>query len=70
MNYWKFSLWTIVGSGLWCAVLCWLGIKAGQDEALMKGELHSITYWAAGILAVLGVVYYFFVHRHMQAEKK
>jgi membrane protein DedA with SNARE-associated domain len=70
MNYWTFSLWTLVGSGLWCAVLCWLGIKAGQDQALMNGELHSITYWAAGILAVLGVVYYFFVHRHMQAEKK
>lgn len=70
MNYWKFSLWTIVGSGLWCTVLCWLGIKAGQDEALMNGELHSITLWAAGILAVLGIVYWFFVHRHMQAEKK
>ena len=70
MNYWKFSLWTIVGSGLWCTVLCWLGIQAGQDEALMNGELHSITLWAASILAALGVVYWFFVHRHMQAEKK
>ncbi len=70
MNYWKFSLWTLVGSGLWCGVLCWLGIQAGQDEALMKGELHSITYWAVGILAVLGVIYYFFVHRQMQAGKK
>ena len=70
MNYWKFSLWTLVGSGLWCAVLCWLGIKAGQDEALMNGELHSITYWVVGILAVLGTVYWFFVHRHMQAAKK
>ncbi len=70
MNYWKFSLWTLVGSGLWCGVLCWLGIKAGQDEALMSGELHAITYWAAGILAVLGVIYYFFVHRQMQAGKK
>ena len=70
MNYFKFSLWTIIGSGLWCAVLCWLGVKAGQDQALMNGELHSITYWAIGILAVLGVVYWFFVHRHMQAARK
>src|SRR5258708_1789096 len=70
MDYWKFSLWTVVGSGLWCGVLCWLGIKAGQDEARMKGELHAITCWAAGILAVLGVIYYFFVHRQMQAGKK
>jgi len=70
MNYWKFSLWTVIGSGLWCSVLCWLGVKAGQDESLMKGELHSITLWGAGILAVLGVFYWFFVHRQMQADKK
>ncbi len=70
MSYWKFSLWTVIGSGLWCTVLCWLGVKAGQDESLMKGELHSITLWGAGILAVLGVFYWFFVHRQMNAAKK
>jgi len=70
MDYWKFSLWTLVGSGLWCGVLCWLGVKAGQDEALMRGELRAITIWAAGLLGLLGAIYWFFVHRHMQAEKK
>ena len=69
MNYLKFSLWTLVGSGLWCGVLCWLGVKAGQDEALMSGELHAITLWGAGILAVLGVIYWFFVHRQMKSAK-
>jgi len=67
MNYWKFSLWTLVGSAIWCGVLCWLGIKAGQDEALMRGELRSITLWVVGILAALGAIYWFFVHRHMHA---
>jgi membrane protein DedA with SNARE-associated domain len=70
MDYWKFSLWTIVGSSLWCGVLCWLGVKAGQDQALMNGELHAITLWGAGVLAVLGVIYWFFVHRQMQANKE
>ena len=70
MNYARFSLYTVIGSGLWCTVLCWLGIKAGQDESLMRGELHSITLWGVGVLAVLGVIYYFFVHRQMQAAKK
>jgi len=70
MNYWKFSLWTLVGSGLWCGVLCWLGVKAGQDEALMRGELHSLTLWGAGILAGLGAIYWFFVHRQMAGSKK
>lgn len=70
MNYWRFSLYTILGSSLWCGILCWIGIKAGEDQALMNGELHAITFWAVGLLAVLGVVYYFFVHRQMQAAKK
>jgi membrane protein DedA with SNARE-associated domain len=70
MNYLNFSIWTLVGSGLWCGVLCWLGVQAGQDEALMRGELRSITLWGIGILAVLGVIYWFFVHRHMRAEPK
>jgi membrane protein DedA with SNARE-associated domain len=70
LDYWKFSLWTLAGSGLWCTVLCWLGVKAGQDEALMRGELRAITLWAVGGLGLLGAIYYFFVHRHMQAEKK
>ena len=70
MNYLRFSLYTLLGSSLWCGVLCWLGVKAGQDQALMNGELHSITFWVIGLLAVLGVIYYFFVHRQMQAAKK
>jgi membrane protein DedA with SNARE-associated domain len=63
MNYLKFSVFTLIGSGVWCAVLCWVGIQAGKDEALMRGELHRITIWAAGALVVLGAIYYFFVHR-------
>ena len=69
MHYGKFSLYTLLGSGLWCAVLCWVGIKAGKDEALMKGELHRILIWMAGALAVLGGIYWAFVHRHMKSAK-
>lgn len=70
MSYGTFSVFTVIGSGLWCAVLCWVGIKAGQDEALMKGELHRILIWFIGAMAVLGAIYWAFVHRHMKAEKK
>jgi membrane protein DedA with SNARE-associated domain len=70
LPYGLYSLFTLIGSTVWCIVLCWVGIQAGKDEALMRGELHQITLWVAGALAVLGAIYYFFVHRHMQAEKK
>jgi hypothetical protein len=46
-------------------VLCYLGVKAGQDEQLLRGELHHVTFWLGGAMLVLGGLYYFFVHRHM-----
>ena len=69
MNYWIFSLYTLLGSAIWCAVLCWLGVKMGQDESLMKGEYHRLTIWLAGAMVALGALYYFFVHRQMAAGK-
>ena len=69
MDYKSFSLYTLLGSGLWCGVLCYVGIKMGEDEQLMKGELHHISLWLAGFMLVVGGLYYFFVHRHMQAAR-
>jgi len=70
MSYLGFSISTLIGSGIWTAVLYYLGIKAGQDSALMQGELHAITLWAVGILVGLGVIYWFFVHRHMNKKEE
>jgi len=67
MNYRAFSVYTLLGSAVWCAVLSYVGIKMGQDEKLMQGELHRITLWLGGAMLVLGGMYYFFVHRHMKA---
>jgi membrane protein DedA with SNARE-associated domain len=66
MNYTKFSIYTLLGSAIWSAVLCYIGVVAGQDEKLMAGEFHRIAMWLAGAAAVLGGIYYFFVHRHMK----
>jgi len=66
MDYLKFSIYTLLGSGIWCAVLCWIGIKMGQDEKLMAGQLHRVSLWLAGAMMVLGGIYYFFVYRQMK----
>jgi len=63
MNYVKFSIYTLLGSGLWSAVLCWLGVKVGAN--INKGEMHKVTIWLLGFLMVVGAMYYLFVHRHM-----
>lgn len=41
MNFWKYSLYTPIGSAIWSAVLCWLGVKTGGD--INKGEMHKVT---------------------------
>lgn len=66
MDYWVFSLYTVIGSGIWCAVLCWVGVMAGKDEQLMAGQLHRITIWLVSAVVVLGAMYYFLVHRFMK----
>jgi hypothetical protein len=35
----------------------------------MKGEYHRIAIWLAGIMVVLGGLYYFFVHRQMKGRR-
>src|SRR5208283_2449889 len=68
MDYKLFSLFTLLGSAIWCAVLCYVGIKMGQDAQLMKGELHHISLWLGGAMLVLGGLYYFLVHRQMKKQ--
>jgi membrane protein DedA with SNARE-associated domain len=70
MDYRWFSVYTLLGSAAWCGVLCYVGIKMGEDEQLMKGELHRITVWLASALLVLGCMYYFLVHRHMKKQEE
>ena len=65
MDYLKFSIYTLLGAATWCSVLCYVGVKAGQDEQLMHGEMRHVALWLGGAALVLGGLYYFFVHRHM-----
>ncbi|MCC7330543.1 MAG: DedA family protein [Gammaproteobacteria bacterium] len=66
MNFLYYSTFTVIGSAIWCSVLAWLGVTAGQDQALLDGDLHRITLWAGGVLLALGAIYYLFVHRQMR----
>jgi membrane protein DedA with SNARE-associated domain len=66
LNYLWYSIATLVGSAIWCAVLAWIGVTAGQDAELMRGSVHRISLWVGGLMLFIGALYYFFVHRHMR----
>ncbi|HXC36876.1 MAG TPA: DedA family protein [Candidatus Acidoferrales bacterium] len=68
LNYLQFTIFTIIGATIWCSVLCYVGVKAGQDSDLLAGKLREVTIWLGGGALVLGGLYYFFVHRHLQKK--
>ncbi len=67
MNFPVYSIYTLLGSGLWCGVLYFVGVAAGNDPKLMAGDLHRLTLWIIGGAVVLGVLYWLLVRRYMRA---
>ena len=63
MDYRLFSIFTLLGSAIWCTVLCILGVKIGAD--ISKGEMRQVMIEVGATALALGGLYYFFVHRHM-----
>jgi membrane protein DedA with SNARE-associated domain len=68
MNFGKYSLYTFLGSAVWCSILAYISTVAGKDAALMHGEIREVTLWLAGACVILAAVYYFAVHRLTRAE--
>jgi membrane protein DedA with SNARE-associated domain len=70
MDFLRYSAATLAGSTIWCCVLAWLGVTMGRDTALVAGSLHRIALWLGGFLLVVAALYYFFVHRQIQAARR
>jgi membrane protein DedA with SNARE-associated domain len=60
MDYRKFS-------AVWCSVLCWVGVKMGEDLHQTENMTHTLSIWCGGLMLAIGALYYFFVHRHMKS---
>ncbi len=64
MNFWVFSVVTIVGSAIWCAILTYLGAKAYQAQPDLidnpEGMMQLIkaqSLWIVLFVVVLAVLY-------------
>jgi membrane protein DedA with SNARE-associated domain len=78
MGFAKFSLLTVVGAAVWCAVLAWLGGRVGEEirlqggdpihdvDALYKAVLHE-SHIVALVVLLVGVLY--FVAMKLTAQK-
>jgi membrane protein DedA with SNARE-associated domain len=70
MDYRKFSLFTLLGSAVWCSVLSWVGVQMGEDLHRTENMTHTLSIWCGGLMLAIGALYYFFVHRHMKSGAK
>ena len=67
MNLWLFSLYTGIGAGIWVSILAFLGYYFGQNEALLKENLHLVTIAVVCLIAVSGAIY---IWLHKKKERK
>ncbi|KAF0220462.1 MAG: DedA family [Geobacteraceae bacterium] len=55
MHHWKFSLYTLLGAGIWCTVLTWIGYFIGREQALIMKYSHQavvgVVIFSAGLIA-------------------
>jgi membrane protein DedA with SNARE-associated domain len=64
MNFKVFSVVTIVGSGIWCWILAWLGVQAYRKEPELLSDpeamVHFIkaqSYWIVLVIVLFAVLY-------------
>lgn len=61
MNHLRFSLYTLLGAGIWCSILTWIGYVIGQNRELVMAWSHRALLWVLIACCVLITVY---VWRH------
>jgi len=66
MNHWRFSLYTLLGAGIWVTVLTYLGYFIGENQELIMRYSHQALIVAV-LLSVMIVVVYVWNHRRKNA---
>ena len=58
MNLVQFSIFTLLGAGIWALILTLLGYFIGENQELIDTYLKQITIGVVATLVVIGFVYY------------
>lgn len=57
MHHWKFSLYTVLGSALWCTILTMIGYVIGRNQQLIFQYSHHALIGVVIFSAILIAVY-------------
>ncbi len=67
MNHVKFSLYTLLGAGIWCTVLTLIGYVIGENQKLIAEYSHQA---AIGVVIFSAVLIVFYVWRHKRKNSR
>jgi membrane protein DedA with SNARE-associated domain len=57
MNHLKFTLYTLLGAGLWCTILTLIGYAIGENQQLIMQYSHKALLWVVLFSAALTAIY-------------
>lgn len=66
MNHLRFSLYTLLGAGIWVTILTWIGYYIGQERELIMRYSHQAL---AGVLVVCALLAAAYIWRHRRKTR-
>ncbi|MBS1111852.1 MAG: associated Golgi protein-related protein [Nitrospirae bacterium] len=67
MNHFKFTLYTLMGAGIWVTILTFIGYFIGANQELIMKYSHQALI---GVVIVSGVIIYFYIRSHKAKAKR
>ena len=67
MHFWRFVLYSFLGSLPWCIMLAYIGEKMGDNWDSLRPWFHKFDYLILGLI-ILGLVWY--IRRHIRNSKE
>lgn len=68
MDFWRFNLYTFLGSLPWCLGLAYAGMKLGEHWNGLRGYFHKFDF-VIGALLVLGFAWFLWTHLRNRVGK-
>ena len=67
MNHVKFSLYTLLGAGLWVTILSYIGYFIGENRELIMKYSHQALF---GAIALSAVIIFFYIRNHRKKKQR
>ena len=69
MDFWKFNIYTFLGSFPWCLGLAYAGYKMGEHWPTLQVYFHRFDY-LIGVLLALGIAAYIWLHWKQRSREE